>query len=117
MFGEVVDDGVGLAVAIEISQLGAAVHRQVVDAQTPLAAAAGVQDGALMERRRHSHPNTGERPPDTPTHLHQSPRLLAQLVVVLELHGDGFVAVQARQLHVGGVAHEEGAQEVCGSDA
>lgn len=49
-------------------------------------------------------------------HLHQSPRLLAQLVVVLELHRDGFVAVQPRQLHVRGVAHEEGAEEIRGPD-
>lgn len=34
-----------------------------------------------------------------------------------ELHGDGLVTVQAGQLHVCGVVHEEGAEEVGGSDA
>ncbi len=46
IFGEEVDDCVGLAVAVEVCQLRAAVHRHVVDAETPLAAAAGVQHGA-----------------------------------------------------------------------
>lgn len=49
MFGQVVDDGVRLTVAVEVSQLGAAAHRHVVDAQAPLAAAAGVEDGALVD--------------------------------------------------------------------
>ena len=53
----------------------------------------------------------------THTHLHQSARVLAELVVVPELHGDGLVAVEAGQLHVCGVAHVEGAEEVCGPDA
>lgn len=48
MFGQVVDDGVRLAVAVEVGQLGAAAHRHVVDAQAPLPAAAGVEDGALV---------------------------------------------------------------------
>lgn len=118
VFGEVVDDGVRLAVAIEVSQLGAAVHRHVVYAQTPLAAAAGVQDGALLDRRQAPPSRTRPHKPElqVSTHLHQSACLLAQLVVVLELHGDGLVAVQARQLHVCGVVHEEGAQEICGPD-
>lgn len=51
MLGQVVDDGVRLTVAVEVGQLGAAVHRHVVDAQAPLAAAAGVEDGALVDGR------------------------------------------------------------------
>lgn len=53
IFGEEVDDRVGLAVAVEVSQLRAAVDRHVVDAETPLAAAAGVQHGAL--RGKHTY--------------------------------------------------------------
>ena len=53
----------------------------------------------------------------THTHLHEGARLLAELVVVAELHGDGLVTVQASQLHVGSVAHVERAEEVCRSDA
>lgn len=68
-------------------------------------------------QRGQALPRTQPRAPGERTHLHQSPRLLAQLVVVLELHGDGFVAVQARQLHVRGVAHKEGAEEIRGSDS
>lgn len=48
VFGEEVDDCVGLTVAVEVSQLRAAVDRHVVDAETPLAAAAGVQHGTLQ---------------------------------------------------------------------
>lgn len=50
------------------------------------------------------------------THLHKSSRLLAELVVMFELDSDGLVTVQACQLHICGVAHEEGAVEVCRSD-
>lgn len=53
---------------------------------------------------------------DFVAHLHECPRLLAELVVVLELNSDGLVTVQACELHVCGVAHEEGAEEVCRSD-
>lgn len=47
VFREEVDDCVSFAVAVQVSQLRTAVHRHVVDAETPLAAAAGVQHGAL----------------------------------------------------------------------
>lgn len=50
-------------------------------------------------------------------HLHECPRFLAELVIVFELDGDGLVTVQARELHICGVTHEEGAEEVCRSDA
>lgn len=55
VFGEEVDDCVGLTVAVEISELRAAVYRHVVDAETPLAAAAGVQHGALRGNKRDMH--------------------------------------------------------------
>lgn len=48
IFGEEVDDRVGLTVAVEVSKLRAAVDCHVVDAETPLAAAAGVQHGTLQ---------------------------------------------------------------------
>jgi len=51
VFGEEVDDRVRLTVAVEVSQLGAAVDRHVVDAEPPLAAAAGVQHGALQGKQ------------------------------------------------------------------
>lgn len=47
IFGEEVDDCVSLAVAVEVSQLGAAIDCHIVYAETPLAAAAGVQHRAL----------------------------------------------------------------------
>ncbi len=52
IFGEEVDDCVGLTVAVEVSQLRAAVDRHVVDTKTPLAAAAGVQHGALQGHKQ-----------------------------------------------------------------
>lgn len=55
--------------------------------------------------------------PHTDTHLHQGAGLFIEFVVVSELHSDGLVAVEAGQLHVCGVAHVEGAKEVCGPDA
>lgn len=51
VFGEVVDDCVCLTVAVQVSQLRAAVHGHVVDAETSLAAAAGVQHGTLRGNR------------------------------------------------------------------
>lgn len=92
-----------------------------MNTETPLATAAGVQDGALAGKETRAAVNLQTTGLESSilqmnTHLHQSPRLLAQLVVVLELNSDGFVTVQARQLHVCGVAHEEGAKEICGSD-
>lgn len=51
VFGEVVDDCVCLTVAVQVSQLRAAVHGHIVDAETPLAAAAGVQHGTLRGNR------------------------------------------------------------------
>lgn len=48
IFREEVDDGVCLTIAIEVSQLRAAVDGHVVNSQTPLAAAAGVQHRTLQ---------------------------------------------------------------------
>ena len=47
VFGEEVDDGVRLTVAVEVGQLGAAVDGHVVDTQASLADAAGVQHRTL----------------------------------------------------------------------
>lgn len=52
IFGEEVDDCVSLAVAVEVSQLRAAVERHVVYAESALAAAAGVQHGALRGNKK-----------------------------------------------------------------
>ena len=54
VFGEEVDDGVCLTVAVQVGQLGAAVDGHVVDAQAPLAAAAGVQHRTLERERGRS---------------------------------------------------------------
>lgn len=51
IFGEEVDDCVGLTVAVEVSQLRTAVNRHVVDAEAPFAAAAGVQHRTLQENK------------------------------------------------------------------
>ncbi len=52
IFGEEVDDCVGLTVAVEVSQLRAAVDRHVVDAEAPLSAAAGVEHSTLQENNQ-----------------------------------------------------------------
>lgn len=62
------------------------------------------------------HSGTSGHSCDIFAHLHERPRLLAELVIVLELDSDGLVAVQACQLHIGGVTHVEGAEEVRRSD-
>lgn len=48
VFGQKVDDCVRLTVAVEVSQLRAAVHSHVVDPEAPLTAAARVQHGTLQ---------------------------------------------------------------------
>lgn len=66
-----------------------------------------------------SHPPPPAKWPQRPLPLpclEESATVFAELVIVLELHCDGLVAVQAGKLHVGGVAHIEGAKEVGGSD-
>jgi len=49
-------------------------------------------------------------------HLHERPRLFAELVIVFELNSDDLVTIQTCQLHVGGVTHVKRAEEVCRSD-
>lgn len=49
-------------------------------------------------------------------HLDQGPAVLAQLVVVLELHSHCLVAVDGRHLHVGRVVHDDPTEEVSGSE-
>lgn len=94
ILGEEVDDCVRLAVPVEVGELGAAVDRHVVDPQTPLTTTAGVQHRTL----------------------HECPRVLAELVVMAEFHGNSLVTVQSCQLHVGRIAHKERAEEICRSD-
>lgn len=50
--GHVVDERVSLTVSIQISQLGAAVQGQIVDAEPSLPCTAGVEQGTLGERRK-----------------------------------------------------------------
>lgn len=50
--GHVVDECVSLTVSIQISQLGAAVQGQVVDAEPSLPCTAGVEQGTLGEGRK-----------------------------------------------------------------
>lgn len=50
------------------------------------------------------------------SYLHESACLLTELVVMFELNSNGLVTVQACQLHICGVTHEEGAIEICCSD-
>lgn len=53
--GHVVDECVSLTVSIQISQLGAAVEGQVVDAEPSLPCTAGVEQGTLGEGRQGVH--------------------------------------------------------------
>lgn len=50
--GHVVDERVSLTVSIQISQLGAAVQGQVMDAEPTLPCTAGVKQGTLGEGRK-----------------------------------------------------------------
>ena len=79
---------------VELAHVVAGVEGQVEDAQPPLAGDRGVEQRGLDV----------------------DAVLLRQLVVVLDLAGEGHVAVERRQLHVRRVRHVERPEEVRGSD-
>ena len=49
-------------------------------------------------------------------YLHEGSVLLAERVIVLELHGNGLVTVHDCHLDISGVVHVDGAEEVCRSE-
>lgn len=51
------------------------------------------------------------------THLYERAALLVERVVVLQLNRHRLVAVHGRHLYICGVVHEDGAEEVRGSEA
>lgn len=55
--GHVVDERVSLTVSVQISQLGAAVQGQVVDAEPSLSCTARIEQGTLGGERGNSHPS------------------------------------------------------------
>ena len=83
-----------LTISVHVGHGDSRVEGQIEDAQPPLPAAGREQDGDLDV----------------------DAVLLGQLVVVLDLAGEGHVAVERRQLHVRSVRHVERPEEVRGSD-
>ena len=79
---------------VELAHVVAGVEGEVEDAEPPLAGHGGVEQRGLDV----------------------DAVLLGQLVVVLDLAGEGHVAVERRQLHVRSVRHVERPEEVRGSD-
>lgn len=92
--GHVVDEHVSLTVSVQISQLDAAVEGHVVDAESSLPCAAGVEQGTLQEVST----------------------LFTEPVAVLELRSHRLVPIQPSQLHVFCVAHVESPKEIYSTD-
>ena len=83
-----------LTISVHVGHRDSRVEGQIEDAQPPLPAAGREEHGDLDV----------------------DAVLLGELVVVLDLAGQGHVAVEGGQLHVGGVCHVERAEEVSRSD-
>lgn len=92
-----------------------------MNAEASLAADGGVEQGALGNQMgvMSCDAATGKAgsPREEEEYLDEGSRLLAQSVVVLQLHRHRLVAVQRRHLHVCGVVHVDGAEEVRRSEA